>query len=141
MPMVYDICRLEGTYVTYHVFDTEAEATAYKLSHGRGKGDGPWSEVMHREWSEANLDQFRVHDHRKHNSKETKSMKPVTHTETRTTLKPGEHRVEGKYGFSYVYYLGYSKKLFDLHRTGLMTKKEVKELSEFLAKLSDMMED
>ena len=70
-------------------------------------------------------------------------MKPVTYTETVTVtaLKPGENRVEGKYGFSYVYYLGYSKKLLDLHRTGLMTKKEVKELAEFLSELSDFMED
>jgi hypothetical protein len=68
-------------------------------------------------------------------------MEPVTHTETTVSLKPGEHRVEGMYGFSYGYYLGYSKKLLDLHRTGLMTKKEVKELSEFLGKISDMMED
>ena len=67
-------------------------------------------------------------------------MKPVTHTETVTTLKPGENRVDSMYGFSFVYYLGYSKKLLDLHRTGLMTKKEVKELAEFLSELSDMME-
>ena len=66
-------------------------------------------------------------------------MEPVTHTVT--ALKPGEHRVESVYGFGYVYYMGYSRKLLDLHRTGLMTKKEVKELSEFLGKLSDMMED
>jgi hypothetical protein len=73
MPMVYDIHRLEGTSIAYHLFDTEAEAHQWAMeNYYRWHGYGPWSEVMHREWNEGNLSQLNVHDHRKHSKKETK---------------------------------------------------------------------